>query len=408
MTIDQYYKSLGWRLISDYGSRQDPFTGKTVTHNGIDFGVPDRSKPYNNDVKIPWGGVVRAVRNYTTTRGLTVSVKVDNSNELVLFQHLASSSLKAGDRVRANDTVGIAGTTGRSTGIHLHFEVRVDDGSAIGSRVWGDPKQFNPEVERVKTIVLSAGHGGRDPGASYHGVREKDVNLAVALACRDRLEEYYTEHRLILPRSTDVYVSLPARRDLTRKVGADLYVSMHHDAYRIDTANGFSTFVHSGPLFETTINYQKILHETVYKYMQTIGVRDRGMRRHNHDVTRMMPCPTVLMEYMFLSNPREARLASDPEVQKNIGIHTAEGIARALSLPGRAVSPTQPAQPTQPKMIPEVLRQIGIRIEGRQTDHEAWLLRGQDAGTFGRLHDILNDLGYRVEPHGNHVNIVKK
>ena len=349
MTIDEYYKSLGWRLISDYGNRKDPFTGASSFHYGIDFGVPDRSQPYNNPVKIPWSGVVRAVRNYTTTRGLTVSIKVDGTKVLVLFQHLHSTNLKPGARVRAGDTIGIAGTTGRSTGIHLHFEVRIDDGSAIGAKVWGDPKRFNPTGGVVmKTIILSAGHGGSDSGAVGNGVREKDVNLAVTLATRDWLNTNYEGHRLVLPRSTDVFVSLPARRDLTREVNADLFVSQHHNWWRTPDANGFGTHLHDGPLYSETMGYRDIIHDTVYPYVATLGVRNRGKKRTNHWITGNIPAPTVLMEYMFLSNPKEALLASDPVVQRNLGRYTAEGIARALKLPKKTTiaPPPTPRPPT--------------------------------------------------------------
>lgn len=197
----------------------------------------------------------------------------------------------------------------------------------------------------MKTIVLSAGHGGRDPGASYNGVREKDVNLAVTLACRDYLNDNYTGHTLVLPRATDVWVSLPDRRELTRKVNADLYVSIHHNAYNIPSANGFSTYVHSGPLFGVTLRYREILHKTVYDYVKTLGIRDRGMKRGDHWVTREMPAPTVLMEYMFLSNVREAGIARTPAVQQNLGKYTALGVAEALNLPRKA-APTPPPPQT--------------------------------------------------------------
>lgn len=192
-----------------------------------------------------------------------------------------------------------------------------------------------------KIIVLSAGHGGRDPGAVGNGVRESEAVLQVALHCRDYLNENYEGHKLVLPRATDKFVSLPARRDLTRDVDADLYVSMHMNSFNNPTANGFETFVHSGPLYETTLQYQKIIHETIYNYMQTLGVRDRGMKRANHDVTRMMPCPTVLVEYLFVSNPREAELAKNSTKLAGMGKVTAIAIAKALNLPKKSQQPVQ-------------------------------------------------------------------
>jgi len=85
---------------------------------------------------------VWAVGNYGG-RGLTVVAKIHNRNETMLFQHLARIDVKPGQRLIRGDSVGLCGTTGQSTGIHLHFEIRTWDGkSALGPRVWGDPALY--------------------------------------------------------------------------------------------------------------------------------------------------------------------------------------------------------------------------------------------------------------------------
>jgi N-acetylmuramoyl-L-alanine amidase len=190
----------------------------------------------------------------------------------------------------------------------------------------------------MKTIVISAGHGGSDPGAVANGVQEKTANLAITLACRDYLNQHYCGHKLILPRETDIYVSLPARREMAR--GADLYISIHNNSFSNSAAGGFETFTHSGPLFETTLEYQRVIHRNIYDYVRGLGVRDRGMKRANHWVTANMPCPTVLVEYMFVSNPQEATLLKRDDVLKKLGEVTAKGIAGCLDLP---VKPPQQA-----------------------------------------------------------------
>jgi N-acetylmuramoyl-L-alanine amidase len=196
----------------------------------------------------------------------------------------------------------------------------------------------------MKTIVISAGHGGKDSGAVGNGLREKDANLAIALACRDYLNDNYEGHKLVLPRDRDVFVSLPARRDLTASVKADRYISIHNNAYSNPTANGFDTHLSTGPLYAATKRYRDFMHDTVYEYVKTLGVRDRGKKFTNHDVTRMMPCPTVVMEYMFVTNPREAELLKNPQVLKQLGIHTAIGVAKDLGLPRKQSAPTPPPQ----------------------------------------------------------------
>jgi len=191
----------------------------------------------------------------------------------------------------------------------------------------------------MKTIVLSAGHGFSDPGAVANGVQEKTANLAITLACRDYLNQNYSGHKLILPRETDKFVSLPARREMAR--GADLYISIHNNSFSNSAAGGFETFTHSGPVFETTLEYQRVIHRNVYSYVHTLGVRDRGMKRANHWVTRNMPCPTVLVEYMFVSNPQEASLLKYDHILKRLGEVTAKGIADCLKLPVKQQPPQQ-------------------------------------------------------------------
>jgi len=358
-TLVEYYTQdlqPPWRALSPYGPRKDPFTGATVNHWGFDFGVPDRSQPYNNPVRTPWPGTVRATNNYATTRGLTASIAIEGNPELLLLQHLQSFSVKPGDVLPAGAIVGICGTTGRSTGIHLHGEIRKDDGSAIGNTVWGDPALYRPKSKSSEPapgteqiIMLSAGHGGTDSGAVANGVREKDVNLAVALRTRDALNQNYDRHRVIMARDRDIFVSLPDRREMARREQPAIFVSQHHDFYHDQSANGFGTHLSTGPLFAVTRQYREAIHNAIKPYMAGIGVRDRGMKYSSHWITANIPAPTVLIEYMFLSNPNEARLARDPGVQMALGIHTAEGIAKALGLPKKATAPgPQPPTPTPP------------------------------------------------------------
>jgi N-acetylmuramoyl-L-alanine amidase len=92
-----------------------------------------------------------------------------------------------------------------------------------------------------KTIVIDAGHGGRDPGASGSASREKDITLATAKALKERLEK--TGHyRVVLTRSSDVYVPLENRVQIARKAGADLLISLHADAVANKETRGGSVY----------------------------------------------------------------------------------------------------------------------------------------------------------------------
>jgi N-acetylmuramoyl-L-alanine amidase len=197
----------------------------------------------------------------------------------------------------------------------------------------------------MKTVVISAGHGGSDPGAMGNGLREKDLTLEVSLRCAEYLNREYPGNRIVLARDKDISLSLPARRDLVQKLGkVDLYVAVHFNAFNVESANGFETFTHDGPLYDITLNYQSVLHADIYGLMKSLGVNDRGRKRFNHYETRVMPCPTVIVEYLFITNRREADIARQIGNLQLMGQYTALGIARALDLK----SGSQPAQPVEP------------------------------------------------------------
>lgn len=100
--------------------------------------------------------------------------------------------------------------------------------------------QAAPAPRRV--IVVDAGHGGRDPGASgVNGAREKDITLDAALRLRDLLEATGRYH-VVLTRDADVFLPLPARLGVAREHGADLFISLHADASDNAATRGASVY----------------------------------------------------------------------------------------------------------------------------------------------------------------------
>ena len=86
--------------------------------------------------------------------------------------------------------------------------------------------KFKP-VFGVKTIVIDAGHGGKDPGCHGSRHKEKDVALAVALKFGKYIEENLKDVRVVYTRTTDVFVELQERAEIANRAKADLFVSIH-------------------------------------------------------------------------------------------------------------------------------------------------------------------------------------
>jgi N-acetylmuramoyl-L-alanine amidase len=104
------------------------------------------------------------------------------------------------------------------------------------------PPEEQKRIDRLVVIALDPGHGGEDPGAiGPSGLREKDVVLAVALKLRDRLNSV-PGMRAMLTRDADFFVPLHERVRKARRVQADLFVSIHADAFMTPQARGASVF----------------------------------------------------------------------------------------------------------------------------------------------------------------------
>ena len=104
------------------------------------------------------------------------------------------------------------------------------------------PPDEQKRIDRLVVIALDPGHGGEDPGAiGPSGLREKDVVLAIALKLRDRLNSV-PGMRAMLTRDADFFVPLHERVRKARRVQADLFVSIHADAFVTPKARGASVF----------------------------------------------------------------------------------------------------------------------------------------------------------------------
>lgn len=108
----------GW-LVSGFGYRKDPFTGKRKFHEGIDFGAPIGTPIYATA-----DGIVESIKYYSRGYGLTLVLDHGYGYKTV-YAHLSISKVKKYQRVHRGEIIGLVGNSGRSTGPHLHYEVRV-------------------------------------------------------------------------------------------------------------------------------------------------------------------------------------------------------------------------------------------------------------------------------------------
>ncbi len=225
------------------------------------------------------------------------------------------------------------------------------------------------EVDRLVIVAIDPGHGGEDPGAiGPTGLREKDVVLAIALQLRDRLDAL-PHTRTLLTRDADFFVPLHERVRKARRVQADLFVSLHADAFMRPEARGASVFalsdkgatsaaarwmaarensadqvggvnvaqVKDPQLLQAMLDMSttaqikdslKLGHD-VLSHMGRVGrLHKRQVEQAGFAVLKAPDIPSILVETAFISNPEEEAKLRDPAYRKALVDALATGIRR--------------------------------------------------------------------------------
>lgn len=103
--------------------------------------------------------------------------------------------------------------------------------------------KIDSSERRLSTVVIDAGHGGKDPGCTWGNRTEKELNLQIALAFGAMIEDAYPDVQVIYTRKDDRFIELHTRGDIANKAGADLFISIHTDAVGNNEAHGSSTYI---------------------------------------------------------------------------------------------------------------------------------------------------------------------
>ena len=224
------------------------------------------------------------------------------------------------------------------------------------------------KLDRLVVVALDPGHGGEDPGASGpSGLREKDVVLAIALQLRERINAI-PGMRAMMTRDADYFVPLQDRVRKARRVQADLFVSIHADAFLTPKARGASVFALSQNGASSSaarwmadkenaadlvggVNIKArdpTILRTLLDMSTTAQINDSmkagnevlghiGKVGHLHKprveqagfaVLKAPDIPSILVETAFISNPEEEAKLRDPKYQRQLVDALATGIKR--------------------------------------------------------------------------------
>jgi N-acetylmuramoyl-L-alanine amidase len=224
------------------------------------------------------------------------------------------------------------------------------------NKPWQPPASYDPQNPPAASgslakapfrarVVVDAGHGGKDQGASRSGVLEKDLNLSQALKLRDALEA--RGMTVLMTRSEDSFVPLPDISGFSNRNNPDLFISVHHNTSSNPSIYGLETYYYQPQSIA--------LANRIHKHMvRLIGCNDRGVRKARFYVVNHTTAPSVLIEIGYLSNPTELANVQSDSRQKTAAEAIANGVVEYLNsrLSASAASLSSSTAAGQPLVSP--------------------------------------------------------
>ena len=177
-------------------------------------------------------------------------------------------------------------------------------------------------------VFIGVGHGGSDPGAVSNNTKEKDLNLSIALACRDVLERHGVAVKM--SRTKDENDTLSEEIKECNAYAPDLSVDIHNNA---GGGDGAEAFYHYGG------GTSKTLAENILAEIVKVGQNSRGAKIRKNDngkdyygFIRQTSCPAVIVECAFVDNPTDLKILATEGDRQKVGQAVGYGILKTLGI----------------------------------------------------------------------------
>ncbi|HEM4105789.1 TPA: GBS Bsp-like repeat-containing protein [Streptococcus suis] len=221
--------------------------------------------------------------------------------------------------------------------VHLYYK---DSSGGLTGAGGTTTHLSTPSVQRSYTVYIDPGHGGRDSGASYGGVHEKNLALSVSNKLRENLLQYGIN--VLMTRTGDYDVDFKTERSrMTNASNADLFISIHFNATGagVSNATGIETYWYQyDPEYQPKINKEmhnnptrlaesEILANKVQESLiKETGAVNRGVRRETFAVLRETAIPAILVELGFMDNPSELQVIKQDSYHTRLAKALAQGV----------------------------------------------------------------------------------
>ena len=189
------------------------------------------------------------------------------------------------------------------------------------------PLPSSPVSHNKPLVIIDPGHGGQDPGTiGIGGVREKDIILPISLDVAEGLRKQGIEVKIT--RDSDYFVSLKGRTEFANKVNADLFVSIHANAINLSRpdVNGLETYY-----YQDGRRLAEVIHWSI---LNSVNIKDRGIRRARFYVLRHSEMPAVLVEVGFVTGAEDAPRLKDPAHRSQMADAIIRGIIEYVKQKG--------------------------------------------------------------------------
>ena len=228
---------------------------------------------------------------------------------------------------------------------------------------------FEQDKYQLKTIVIDAGHGGKDPGAKGKVSWEKDIALSISLELGRILNENMPEIKVVYTRKNDTFLSLYKRSEIANKANADLFLSIHCDAFHNSSVNGATSYLMGLSKSSANMNVAKRENSVIFmeenyeeiyqnfdpnssesimllsltqkakidnstilanliqdQFKNRVGMKSRGVKQAPFQVLWNTTMPSVLIETGFMTNSADEKKLNNKTHQ----VYIASAIFRAI------------------------------------------------------------------------------
>lgn len=229
----------------------------------------------------------------------------------------------------------------------------------------------NTEVNKMVKVFLSAGHGGSDPGAVGYGLKEKDINLQILLACKDELERHGVT--VVCSRTKDENDPVVQETKEANASGAKVAVSFHVNA---GGGDGFEAFYNTGN------EKGQRLARLGEKYVTALGQNSRGLKSGNHlYFIKHTTMTAVLFESFFVDNAADKRIGDAVSEQQAFGVAYAKAILEYLGIDYKKETEKEPSKDNG--STSDKLKCVQVGAYRNMANAEAMLQQLKKAGFSG-------------------------